>query len=239
MEQGMNLSLKDDLLSLLTGEITLELDNAAPPDPVWRAILRVKDPVRLQKTFSKLLAMAPVTAAQSEEQGITYHSLKIPAPQKTLEISYAFVDGYLVIASSHETAAEAVRLHRTGESLAKSKKFLESLPPGHSSGASALLYEDPVAMMALRLRMASPQMAESLSQATTETTPAVICAYGEDSAIREASTSGGVDAGMVLVVAAIAIPNLLRAKTAANDLPGSGLRARSGDARPWPRGHRH
>jgi hypothetical protein len=223
MEQGMNLSLKDDLLSLLTGEITLELDNAAPPDPVWRAILRVKDPVRLQKTFSKLLAMAPVTAAQSEEQGITYHSLKIPAPQKTLEISYAFVDGYLVIASSHETAAEAVRLHRTGESLAKSKKFLESLPPGHSSGASALLYEDPVAMMALRLRMASPQMAESLSQATTETTPAVICAYGEDSAIREASTRGGVDAGMVLVVAAIAIPNLLRAKTAANDSSAVGM----------------
>lgn len=222
MEQGMNLSLKDDLLSLLTGEITLELDNAAAPDPMWRAILRVKDPVRLQKTFSKLLAMAPVTAAQSEEQGITYHSLKIPAPQKTLEISYAFVDGYLVIASSHETAAEAVRLHRTGESLAKSKKFMESLPPGHSSGASALLYEDPVAMMALRLRMASPQMAESLSQATTETTPAVICAYGEDSAIREASTSGGVDAGMVLVVAAIAIPNLLRAKTSANDASAVG-----------------
>ena len=116
MEQGMNLSLKDDLLSQLTGEITLELDNVVSPDPVWKAIFRVKDSARLQQTFTKLLATVPVTATQSEEQGITYHSLKIPSPQKTLEITYAFVDGYLVIASSRETAAEAIRLHGTGES---------------------------------------------------------------------------------------------------------------------------
>ena len=217
MEQGMHVSLKDDLLSQLDGEITVELDNAAPPDPVWKIIFRVKDSVRLQQTFGKLLALGPAAPSQSEEQGITYHSLTVPSPQKKLEITYAFVDGYLIIASSRETAAEAVRLHRTGESLAKSQKFLSSLPPGHSSVASALLYEDPVAMMALRLRMASPQMADSLSQAVTQSAPAVVCAYGEESSIREASTSGGVDAGMVLMVAAIAIPNLLRAKTAAND----------------------
>jgi hypothetical protein len=223
MEQGMNLSLKDDLLSQLAGEITLELDSVDAPDPVWKAILRVKDSVRLQQTFSKLLATVPVTAAQSEDQGITYHSLKIPSPQKTLEITYAFVDGYLVIASSHEMTAEAIRLHRTGESLAKSQKLLASLPPGRSSESSALLYEDPMAMMALRLRQASPQMAETLAQATAEASPAVIRAYGEESAIREASTSGGVDAGMVLVVAAVAIPNLLRARTAANDSSAVGM----------------
>jgi len=40
--------------------------------------------------------------------------------------------------------------------------------------------------------------------------------YGEEKAIREASTSNGVDVGAVLVVAAIAIPNLLRSKIAAN-----------------------
>ena len=217
MEKGMNLSLKDDLLSQLTGEIALEVDSAAPPEPVWKAILRVKDPVRLQRTFTQLLAMAPVTAQQSEEGGVTYHSFTIPSPQKATEISYAFVDGYLVVASSHATAAEAVRLHRTGESLAKSKKFLASLPPGHSPDASALLYEDPLAMMALRLGQASPDLASILSQSKAETTPAVICAYGEPNSIREVSTSGGVDAGMVLIGAAIAIPNLLRAKNAAND----------------------
>ena len=41
--------------------------------------------------------------------------------------------------------------------------------------------------------------------------------YGEDTAIREASRSGAFDAGVVLVVAAVAIPNLLRSKIAANE----------------------
>ncbi len=217
MEQGMKLSLKDDLLGQLTGEIALEVDSTAPPTPVWKAIFHVKDPERLQKTFTQLLATVPFAAQQAEEGGVAYHSLTIPSPQKTQEINYAFVDGYLLITSSHETAAEAVRLHRSGESLAKSKKFLASLPPGHSPEASALLYEDPLAMMAMRLGQMAPDMASILSQSKAETTPAVIAAYGEPAAIREVSTSGGVDAGMVLIGAAIAIPNLLRAKTSAND----------------------
>lgn len=217
MQKGMGLSLKDDLLSQLGGEITVELDSVNPPNPVWKAIFRVDDADRLQATLNKLLATAPVMAQQYEEGGVTYHSLRIPSPQKAVEVGYAFVDGYLILASSHDALVEAVRLHRSGESLAKSKKFLDSLPPGHSSEASALLYEDPMAMMALRMRRASPEIADSLSQMHVETTPSVICAYGEPSAIREASRSGGVDAGMVLVVAAIAIPNLLRAKAAANE----------------------
>ena len=217
MEQSLHVSLKNDLLSHLAGEITIELDSVTEPVPVWKAILRVTDPDRLHATFAKLLATAPVVAQQSAEGGVTYHSLRIPSPHKPLDVGYAFVDGYLVIGSSREAVADAVRLHRRGESLAKSKKFLASLPPGHSSEASALLYQDPIAMTALRLRALSPQMSDSLSHLTTESTPAVVCAYAEENAIRGVSSSGGVDAGAILVVAAIAIPNLLRAKTAANE----------------------
>src|SRR5207245_11288816 len=86
---------------------------------------------------------------------------------------------------------------------------------GHSPEGSALLYEDPIAMMGLSMRRVSPQMADLFSRLTAETTPVVVCAYGEESALREVSSSGGVDAGMVMVVAAIAIPNVLRAKMAA------------------------
>ena len=169
------------------------------------------------------MAAVHFKAQQSDEEGITYHTLRIPSPKKTSEIGYAFVDGYLVIASSHEAVAEAVRLHRTGESLAKSKKFLASLPPGHSPEASALLYQDPIAMTALRLRQVSPEMAHSFSRLATETTPAVVCAYGEERALRVASTSGAVDAGAVAIVAAIAIPKLLRARMAANEGAAIGM----------------
>jgi type II secretory pathway pseudopilin PulG len=176
----------------------------------------------LQQTLSTLLAVARIEPEQSIEGEVTYHSVKIPSSPTSFEIGYAFLDGYLIIGSSHEAVAEAVRLHTSGESLGKSKKFLASLPPGHSPAASALFYQDPMAMTLLQLRQAAPQMAESLSQLAKAVTPSVICAYGEEKAIREASMSNSVDVTAVLVVAAVAIPNLLRSKIAANEASAVG-----------------
>jgi hypothetical protein len=242
MEQGLKLSLQDDLLSRLSGEIAYEADSFAPPNaaapnvarsnvapsnvepsnpaasnPAWRVILKVNDADRLQSTLNTLLATMHMSAQQSEDGGVAYDTFRIPAGQKTTEITYAFVDGYWIVASSRETVTEAIRVHRSGESLAKSKKFLAALPPGHSSEVSALIYEDPTAVAALTLRQVSPAIAASLSHTTAEATPVVIAAYGEESALREASRSAGVDASAILVGAAIAIPNLLRARIAAND----------------------
>ena len=220
MEQGLNISLKKDLLSYLDGEITFESDGLAEKEPVWRAILKVSDPGRLQTTFASLMAVAKMSASETEQDGVTYHTLSIPSGAKTKEISYAFVDGYLLIASSRETLAEAIRTHRSGESLAKSQKFLASMPPNNSE-VSALFYEDPVAVGALTMRQISPEMAALFPQTTLlasgEAPAAVVAGYGDESAIREISRSGGVDAGAALIVAAIAIPNLLRARTAANE----------------------
>jgi type IV pilus assembly protein PilA len=82
---------------------------------------------------------------------------------------------------------------------------------------SALLYQDPIAMAALTMGRILPGMTQSLSQPPAETTPTVLCGYGEESALREVSKSSGFDAGAILVAAAIAIPNLLRARIAANE----------------------
>jgi type II secretory pathway pseudopilin PulG len=70
-------------------------------------------------------------------------------------------------------------------------------------------------MAELQLRQISPNMASAISH--IETKPMVVSAYGEERAIRAASSGGGADASAILVMAAIAIPNLLRAKTAANE----------------------
>ena len=217
MEQGLNLSLRDDLIQRLQGEVAFEMDSLIETSPVWKVILRVDDPERTQAVLSKLLAMAPVRPQYSEEDGVGYHTLQIPNAQKTMEVAYAFVDGYLIVASSREKISEAVRMHRNGGSLAKSPKFTDRLPSGNLAQVSALLYEDPAAMMALGMRRAMPGLAASLWQPTAATPPAVICAYAEPSALREVSKSGGVNAGAMMIVAAIAIPNLIRARTAANE----------------------
>ena len=216
MEQRSKIDLKEDLLNHLSGEIAYEIDSLAP-NPTWKAMLRVSDSEHIKAVFDKLLAFTGLTVQQSEDDGTTYYTLQVPSQQKPFEISYAFVDSYLVLASSRDAVAEAARIHRTGESLGKSKSFSASLPPGRLADVSALLYEDPVAMMAWNMRRVSPEMADLFSQSGTQKTPAVIAGYGEESALREATRSGGVDVGATLVVAAIAIPNLLRARTAANE----------------------
>jgi type IV pilus assembly protein PilA len=221
-EKILKLSLKDDLLSTLGGELTVELDSLDPPKPGWRAILSVRDVRHLQQTLSTLLAAWHIEAQQFEDGGVTYNTLRIPSSPAPMEIGYAFVDGYLVIGSSRELVADAVRLHKDGESLGKSKTLLASLPSGHALEASALVYQDPIAMTALRLRQIAPEVAESVAQISRGVTPAVVCVYGEESSIREASSSGAYDLGAVLVVAAIAIPNLLRSRTAANEASAVG-----------------
>jgi type IV pilus assembly protein PilA len=221
-EQSLNLSLKDDLFSQLGGEIAFELDDITPQNALWTAILRVNDSGHLQQTLTTLLAAGHVGAEQSKDEGITYYTVRIPSAKKTTEITYAYVGGYMIVASSHERVAQAIRVHQSGESLGKSKKFLAALPAGHPSGASSVLYEDPIAMTTRILRQVAPEMAGTFEQIAGKMPALVVCAYGEETAIRGAGTNAGFDAGVILVVAAIAIPNLLRSRMAANEASAVG-----------------
>jgi hypothetical protein len=221
-EQMLKLSVKDDLLSTLGGEVTLELDSVTAPTPVWKGILSVRDVGHLQRTLNTLLAAGHIEPVKFEEGGATYTTVRMPSSTPPTEISYTFVDGNLIVASSRETVAEAVRLHKTGESLGESKTFLASLFPGHTLEASALLYQNPTAMMAMQLRPMAPEIAETLERAAKGVTPAVVGAYAEESAIRGVSGGGAYDFGAVMVVAAVAIPNLLRSRIAANEASAVG-----------------
>ena len=220
-EQSMHISLRDDVLAQLSGEITFELDRADARSVAWRAVLRVNDVDHLQEALSTLLASTKVPAEEFVDHGRTYHAVKLPSGPATTEIAYTFVDNYLVIGSSRATTAEAVRIHQTGSSLANSRKFLDALPPGHSATASLLWYQDPVAMTALQLRQIAPQLVDSISSAS-QASPFVACAYAEPDSIRSVSSSAGLDAGVLMAAAAIAIPNLVRAKEAGNEAAAVG-----------------
>lgn len=215
-EQAFNISWKKDLLSPLSGEIALELDKIGP-NPVWKAFLRVSDPQHLQTTLNTLFTAMHMSPERTDEGGVTYRTIVVPSGQKPTEVSYAFSNGYLIVASSREAVADAIQRHENGDSLAKSTKFQASLPAPPFSEMSGVLYEDAAAMMAFNLRGASPQMADLLSKSTGEKVPIAMSAYGEESALREISHSAGVDTGAIMIVAAIAIPNLVRARTAANE----------------------
>jgi len=221
MQVAAGINIKSDLLSHLTGEITLELDDVVKNEPKWRAVLGVNGPDRLKQTLSRIFSSLHVEPPQTGEDGVTYYNAAIPSAQNPAQLVYAFVDGYVIVAPTREWAAEGVRLHRGGGSLAKSAKFTTSLPPGRPLEASALLYEDPIAMLTLQMKQ-SPDLAETLTRLPSPTAPMLVCAYGEEQAIRAVSNSAGADAAAVLVMGAIAVPNLLRARTSANEASAVG-----------------
>jgi hypothetical protein len=221
-QKALNLNLKDDLLNLLTGEITLELDDVSQPMPKWRAFLGVNDAAHLQKTMAQLMALTQMKPAQDVEGGVTYNTLLIPNGKKATEVGFAFADGYLVIGSGRNATAEAVRAHKSGESLAKSKRFLAALPPGKSTEASMMIYQDPIGLASLQLRQSFGDLADSVGKLAGTMTPGVISVYGEDTAIREISRGGQLDVGVMLMTAAVAIPNLLKSRQAANEASAVG-----------------
>ena len=224
MEKELNISLKRDLLQALTGEIAIEVDSVAPPAPTFKLMLGVRDPARLEQTLAAMLEAQHLSVRPVEDSGTTFHVFRFPQGQTPIDLTYTIADGYLIFASTPEAAQEAIRLHHAGESLAKSQKFLASLPPGHENGMSAVFYQDPMAVAALQMQaMSGGKSGAPVSQVAEGTdNAALMTVYASDKAIRSESTNQAMDAGVVLITAAIAIPNLLRSRVAANEASAVG-----------------
>jgi type IV pilus assembly protein PilA len=234
MEAQSNVSLKQDLLSKLGGEIAFEMQApprmapmegttatkpATPQGGAFNVILRVLDPAGLQQTLSRLLVMAPMQSGKREEDGVTFNTLTSAGPAgKSTEINYFFMDGYLVIASDRETANEAVRQHRTGDSLSKSSKLRDALA-GQSANASMMFYQNAGQMLGPMFAQLPPELRQLLPNTNPLETKANVFYVNADKNSFRGSTSDNIntDISMGLIVAAIAIPNLLRSRIAANE----------------------
>lgn len=236
MEAQLNVNLKRDLLSKLGGELAFEMQPmalpapaqstayraaAAPPKPgPFKVILRASDPVGLQQTLTRILAAAPVKSGQREENGVTFHTLTFPSPtDPPTEINYFFMDGYLVIASDRATAREAVRSHRSGDSLAKSSRLRDSLTAGQSLDASMMFYQDAGQMLGPMMAQLPPEIRDLVPMSwLIDIKPTVLSVYADDSALRGVTNSNvQANPSVALIAAAIAIPNLMRPRTAANE----------------------
>jgi type II secretory pathway pseudopilin PulG len=232
MEAQFNVNLKQDLLSKLGGEIAFEMQappmmaagdsatkSATPLGGAFKVILRVLDPAGLQQTLSRLLVMAPMQSGKREEEGVTFNTLTSPGPAgEAKEINYFFMDGYLVIASDRDTANEAVHQHRKGDSLGKSSKLREALA-GQPANASIMMYQNAGQMLGPMFAQLPPEIRQLLPNTSQLDTKANVFYVNADKNSFRGSTSDNIntDISMGLIVAAIAIPNLLRSRIAANE----------------------
>ena len=196
-ETELRLRLREDLANTLGGEITFALDGPLLPTPSWKIIAEVYDSARLQQSIQQIIQDAnnhvkdgkSVTVEDHVVDGITYHTLSFPEAGKLGGITYAFTDGYMILGPSQAMVMDAIHTHQSGNSLAKSGDFHKLLPQDQFTNVSALLYQNLAPVIGPVAQQLTPSQLQSLKAIAAETKPSLVCAYGEESSIRVASTS--------------------------------------------------
>ncbi|HZS26281.1 MAG TPA: DUF3352 domain-containing protein [Candidatus Angelobacter sp.] len=229
MEAQLNINLKQDILSKLTGEMGFEMqlpeiaaDTPAQKmvamQPSFTLVLGVSDPAGLQQTLKRLLAQAPMQNDERQEDGVTVSTLTLPSANGQTEINYFFMDGYLVIANNHELAKDAMHAHRGGESLAKLDQITSAA--GQPAKASAIIYQNTGLFLSSILKELPPDVLNQIPQTlvTGDVKPNIMVATADDTTLRATSTNVMTsNVSMALIGAAIVIPNLMRSKISANE----------------------
>ncbi|HYO82149.1 MAG TPA: hypothetical protein VES20_12160, partial [Bryobacteraceae bacterium] len=147
----------EDVAQALGSEVVFALDGPMVPTPAWKAVLEVKDSAKLQTAISKMVATAnqsmPAGTApieltdgkledkQQGAQNMVAYKLSYPGG-KMAEAHYAYVDGYMVIASTEAFLQRAIVDRRAGVSLSRSQEFRRLLPGGEHLNPSGIVYQN-------------------------------------------------------------------------------------------------
>jgi hypothetical protein len=144
------IDIRADFAAPLGGEFAFAVDGPVLPKPSWKMVLEVYDPVHLQQTYERLVEHLNRVAAKegkagfqwerSEMGGLTYYTLK--SLDLGAELSYTYVNGYLIAAPSRALVDRAVRYRENGYTLLNSPRFVAALPEDKNANFSALFYQN-------------------------------------------------------------------------------------------------
>jgi hypothetical protein len=196
-ETTTKINFKQDLAGTLGGELVIAVDGPLLPTPSWKVIAEVYDPARLERTLEQLAADAgslsggtgEIKLEKQAEGGLTYYTLHFSGGERNVEVDYTFTDGYLIIGPSRALVMDAVRIHQGGNSLARSQGFHALLPHDQFANVSALLYQNLAPVLGPVAQQLTAQQLQAFKALAAETRPSMVCAYGEENAIRVASNS--------------------------------------------------
>ncbi|MGZ4855111.1 MAG: FecR domain-containing protein [Candidatus Angelobacter sp.] len=197
-ESELKIRFHQDLADTLGGEVTVALDGPILPTPSWKIVAEVKDPGRLQATIQQLVTDVNdhvkgehpgLALDQGTASGLTFYTIRSTDATKPFEATYTFTDGYMIVGPSRALVMNAIAIHQNGNSLAHSADFRALLPQDEQADVSAVLYQNLAPVIQPIAQQLSASQLQSLNQIAAETKPSVVCAYGENNAIRVASSS--------------------------------------------------
>lgn len=140
-----------DIASAFGGEVTFALDGPLLPVPSWKIVAEVYDPSRIQSAFTRAAEAYNTQAervgrtgelrlTQTDANGMTYYTFKFD--KLPWEANWTYVDGYWVVAATHELLVRSVQNRQTGFTLPRSENFLSQLSRDRNADFSGLVYHN-------------------------------------------------------------------------------------------------
>ncbi|MGA2134724.1 MAG: FecR domain-containing protein [Bryobacteraceae bacterium] len=186
---ALGIDLRNDLAAALGGEFALAQDGPLLPTPSWKIVVEVYDPVKLQATIQAIVAAVPMLQLQqTTANGQTYYTLSSPSTPAAPQVTYTYVDGYLLAGSSQTLLATAIQNRASGYTLPRSSTFTALIPHDQYTNFSAAMYYNASTLSPV-LEQFSQQPA--VRELTANLKPNLIAAYGENDRITFA-TSGSL-----------------------------------------------
>jgi hypothetical protein len=197
-QNKLRLRWREDVAAQLGGDAVIALDGPVLPMPAWKLVVEVHDPAALEASLEKLIAAANDEARQHGHGGLALQHedvggqrfYTVQNPNRPLvATNYTFADGYMIVAQSRAFLMDALRVHATGDSLARSADFKKLLPNDGKTNYSAIVYQNLTPVLQPLVSQLPSDKAAILEQLAVDAHPSVICAWGEQSRIEATSNS--------------------------------------------------
>jgi hypothetical protein len=198
IDAKLQFNVRDDLMAKLSGDFLFAIDGPVLPTPSWKLVIGTYNPAGLENALERI-----TQAINSGTQSPRAHRLKIEpetAGSRTYYVihdltsgaqiaQYTFADGYMIVAPTRAVVIDALQVHASGVSLARSDAFRALLPRDEYENYSAVFYQNLSPVLKPLLSQASGEAADALRQLASDSRPTVICAWGKDNRIEAASDS--------------------------------------------------
>jgi len=213
IEQTHGIDLRRDLAEPLGNEVLVAIDGPLLPTPSWKVVLEVNDMPRLENAIQYAVTnvnrelqmrQKPEWSLGSETvDGKTYHSLT--SKGSPVEIHYTSWMGYMLLAPSRALLMESIRLHDSGNSIARSAAFRAEMPSDGRDISSGIMYQNVDAISRALPSAATDALSlnfqNQLQQAAVlqKSFPKVAVVYGEqDRIVGSAKGSFGINIASML-----------------------------------------